>query len=399
MTAQKVTLILDEGDAQLNQLTQGSVSIAPSARLPDPSDDLIVGQAPVTAQFRLGSVPQVQLVGTDQVGPQPDGWTYTITYSGVPGSPSSWSFFLRFSDGATQRLSELATVPAVQPGAQYLPLPAGPATAGYVPTATGAGEGSVWGPNGTGGSGYPALPAVSGTPSAGQVLTATSPTAADWQTPAGGGSGTVTSVSVATANGFAGTVATPSTTPALTLKTTVTGLLKGNGTGVSAAAAGTDYLTPSGSGAALTGITAAQVGADSSGAAATAQANAEAASVAKAGDTMTGHLAPAVVALTDAATIAVDASLGNDMRVTLGGNRTMGAPSNPVNGQVITFGVQQDATGSRTLTWTSGAGGYSFGTDGAPVLTTTASAVDTIGFRYHSGLGKWICLGWKLGFS
>ena len=70
----------------------------------------------------------------------------------------------------------------------------------------------------------------------------------------GGGSGTVTSVSVATANGFAGTVANPTTTPAITLSTTITGLLKGNGTAISAAVAGTDYLTPTGSGAALTGV-------------------------------------------------------------------------------------------------------------------------------------------------
>ena len=39
-----------------------------------------------------------------------------------------------------------------------------------------------------------------------------------------------------------------------------------------------------------------------------------------------GALAPAVVDLTDAATIAVDASLGNDFRVTLGASRTMGEP-------------------------------------------------------------------------
>lgn len=53
--------------------------------------------------------------------------------------------------------------------------------------------------------------------------------------------GTVTSVSVASANGFAGGVATATTTPAITISTSVTGLLKGNGTAVSAAAAGTDY--------------------------------------------------------------------------------------------------------------------------------------------------------------
>ena len=56
-----------------------------------------------------------------------------------------------------------------------------------------------------------------------------------------GGGGTVTNVSVVTANGFAGTVANPSTLPAITLSTSVTGLLKGNGTAISAATAGTDY--------------------------------------------------------------------------------------------------------------------------------------------------------------
>ena len=62
------------------------------------------------------------------------------------------------------------------------------------------------------------------------------------------GSGTVTSVSIVSANGFAGTVATATTTPAITLTTTITGLLKGNGTAISAATEGTDYYsTPSAS--------------------------------------------------------------------------------------------------------------------------------------------------------
>jgi len=66
------------------------------------------------------------------------------------------------------------------------------------------------------------------------------------------GSGTVTSVSVVTANGFAGSVANPTTTPAITLTTTITGILKGNGTAISAASDGTDYLSPT------TGITVSQ---------------------------------------------------------------------------------------------------------------------------------------------
>jgi len=67
-------------------------------------------------------------------------------------------------------------------------------------------------------------------------------TSTDWTTFNNKGSGTVTSASVVSANGFAGTVATATTTPAITLTTTITGLLKGNGTAISAAVANTDYM-------------------------------------------------------------------------------------------------------------------------------------------------------------
>jgi putative lipoic acid-binding regulatory protein len=49
--------------------------------------------------------------------------------------------------------------------------------------------------------------------------------------------GTVTNVSVVSANGFAGTVATSTTTPAITISTTVNGILYGDGTSVAAAIA------------------------------------------------------------------------------------------------------------------------------------------------------------------
>lgn len=51
---------------------------------------------------------------------------------------------------------------------------------------------------------------------------------------------TVSNVAIATANGFAGT----NTNGTVTLTTTVTGITKGNGTALSAATAGTDYLAP-----------------------------------------------------------------------------------------------------------------------------------------------------------
>ena len=78
---------------------------------------------------------------------------------------------------------------------------------------------------------------------AGQVLTSNGAAVPTWTD---NGSGTVTSASVVSANGFAGTVATDTTTPAITLSTSITGVIKGNGTALSAAIAGTDYVAPSG---------------------------------------------------------------------------------------------------------------------------------------------------------
>jgi hypothetical protein len=97
----------------------------------------------------------------------------------------------------------------------------------------------------------------------------------------------------------------------------------------------------------------------------------------------------APVALTDAATIAVDASLGNTYRVTLGGNRTMGAPTNATDGQIIVFELLQDATGSRLVTWTSGSGGFAFDTVSAPALSTVAADRDYVTFVYNSTSVRW----------
>jgi len=90
------------------------------------------------------------------------------------------------------------------------------------------------------GGGAGAAPVATAAGTTGQVLTATTGGAPTWAAPAT--SGTVTTVSVVSANGFAGTVATDTTTPAITLTTSITGLLKGNGTAISAAVANIDYV-------------------------------------------------------------------------------------------------------------------------------------------------------------
>jgi hypothetical protein len=114
------------------------------------------------------------------------------------------------------------------------------------------------------------------------------------------------------------------------------------------------------------------------------------------GATLPAYLAPAVVALTFGTTINVNAALGNDFRLTLTASTgTIANPTNPVDGQTIEFAIAQDATGSRTVAWGAV---FDFGTDGAPTLSTAASKVDLVGFKYHAGLSKWLCMGSKLGF-
>lgn len=84
-----------------------------------------------------------------------------------------------------------------------------------------------------------------------------------------------------------------------------------------------------------------------------------------------------VVALTDAATITPNFALGNFYSVTLGGNRTLDNPNNLVAGQSGSIFITQDATGSRTLAYGSF---WDFAGGVAPVLSTTANAVDRLDY-------------------
>lgn len=92
-------------------------------------------------------------------------------------------------------------------------------------------------------------------------------------------------------------------------------------------------------------------------------------------DIVTGAMA--VVTLTDATTITWDMSTGIDFQVTLGGNRTLGNPTNTVVGRRGRIKVIQDATGGRTLAKGSNiktAGGNSY------TLSAGANAIDYIDY-------------------
>lgn len=82
--------------------------------------------------------------------------------------------------------------------------------------------------------------------------------------------------------------------------------------------------------------------------------------------------------LTDGATIDWNLQTQQVAKVTLGGNRTLNAPTNQNAGGFYSLLIVQDGTGSRTLSFNST---YKFTGATAPTLTTTASAKDLIVFR------------------
>ena len=86
--------------------------------------------------------------------------------------------------------------------------------------------------------------------------------------------------------------------------------------------------------------------------------------------------------LTDGATIAWNMALGVNANVTLGGNRTLGAPTNIRAGSSGLLTITQDGTGSRTLAYASA---WKFAGGTAPVLTTTAGARDLLAWYSPDG--------------
>ena len=88
--------------------------------------------------------------------------------------------------------------------------------------------------------------------------------------------------------------------------------------------------------------------------------------------------AGAYVGLTDAATIAVDMSTGVNFSVTLGGNRTLGAPTNTTEGRTGSILIYQDGTGGRTLAFNAV---YKFVGGTAFSIDTTASRLSILHYE------------------
>lgn len=179
----------------------------------------------------------------------------------------------------------------------------------------------------------------------------------------------------------------------------ITGLVKGNGASdPTAAVAGTDYCAATTGSAILKAAsgstTAATAGTDycaaTSGSSVLKGASGNTAAATAGTDFVAPATATAFTAqqyytlstITDAANLVWTVSTGQKAKVTLGGNRTMNAVTGAVEGATYFLWAIQDATGSRTITWTTtGAGSFDFGTAGAPTLTTTASKADLLTFE------------------
>jgi hypothetical protein len=156
---------------------------------------------------------------------------------------ADWTTFNGKQPAGTYVTSVTGTAPVVSSGGTTPAISmaaASTSVSGYLTstdwnTFNGKGSGTVTSVTGTApvvssGGATPAISMAAASASANGYLTST-----DWSTFNNKGSGTVTTVSVVSANGFAGTVATATTTPAITLTTSITGLLYGNGTALAAA--------------------------------------------------------------------------------------------------------------------------------------------------------------------
>ena len=184
---------------------------------------------------------------------------------------------------------------------------------------------------------------------AGQVLTSNGAAVPTWTD---NGSGTVTSASVVSANGFAGTVATSTTTPAITLTTSITGVIKGNGTALSAAVAGTDYVTPTGT-ETLTNKTLTN-------------------------PTVTDYVETlnAIGTVTSSSTLSLTGGTVQTATLTASTACTFTMPTATAGKSFVLLLKQAASTGGGTATFT----GVKWGTSGAPTITAAAGKMDILTF-------------------
>lgn len=208
------------------------------------------------------------------------------------------------------------------------------------------------------------------------------------------GAGTVTSVSVVSANGFAGTVATATSTPAITLTTSINApVLAGNGT---ALVAGT--TTGSGSTVVLNGsptiITPSIAAITVSGGIMTFPTGSTDTLVAKnTTDTLTNkRISKRVVVTTQSATPTINTDNGDIFQITGLAQAITSFTTNlsgtPVAGDMMMIQITDNGT-ARAITW-----GASFASTTVTLPTTTViSTMLRVLFQRNNANNAWDCIG------
>jgi hypothetical protein len=336
----------------------GTITFTPTATVIDASGEIVVPPVPIVVTVSGGTF-SVVLPCTNNSGLSPSGWAWQVNVN-VPslvGIQSQFTVLLPSSLGATVDISALT-----------------PAAGTFPPGNAITNTANTWTAEQTF-SNNPAFKVTSGA-EANYVLTSDASGNATWQPTQGGGS--VTSVFTRTGAVVANTGdytvsqvtgAAPLASPALTGSPTA----PTQTTGDNSTKIATDAFVTT----------------------------AVSASLPLTGGTLSGPLvvggalSTTPVALTDAATIAVNAALSDVFTVTLGGSRTLGTPSNPTSGQSITVEVTQPGSGGPyTLSYS---GGYAFtASTPQPSLSTTAGDTDYISFIYNATSSLWICTGYVL---
>jgi hypothetical protein len=220
-----------------------------------------------------------------------------------------------------------------------------------------------------------------------------------WAAPAT--SGTVTAVSVATANGFAGS-SSGGATPALTLSTTVTGTLQGNGTAISASkvtltqpATGSTLTIVDGKTLTVNNTMTLAAGADSQ----TFTFPASSATVAGLGttQTFTGQdkfnnfidVNNAVTVTSNAGTVPVTFRLNTFTNSSAATMAITMATSSAVDGQMSIVRIYDFSGVAETIGWTN--------TENSTVSVPTTSNGSTtlpltVGFMFNAATTKWRCI-------
>jgi hypothetical protein len=175
-----------------------------------------------------------------------------------------------------------------------------------------------------------------------------------------GSGGTVTTTSVVSANGFAGTVSNASSTPAITISTSVTGVLKGNGTALSAATAGTDYVAPGGalgtpSSGTLTNCTFPTLNQNTTGTAAGLSATLAVASGGTGVTTSTGT--GSVVRSNSPALVTPDIGAATGTSLVLSGNLTVNGTTTTISSTTLAVGDKNIVLASASTTDAGADGG------------------------------------------